>query len=53
MLCELHLRNLAVADVSRMWALIDVYEKDAREIRVGQPVTFLDEHRYRWVQYRG
>jgi len=29
----------AVADVSRMWALLDVYESDAREIRVGQPVV--------------
>ena len=30
---------LAVADVSRMWALIDVYESDLRDIRVGQPVV--------------
>jgi cobalt-zinc-cadmium efflux system membrane fusion protein len=29
----------SVADVSRMWALLDVYESDAREIRVGQPVV--------------
>jgi cobalt-zinc-cadmium efflux system membrane fusion protein len=27
---------LAVADVSRMWALIDVYESDLRDIRLGQ-----------------
>lgn len=29
----------AVADVSHMWALIDVYESDMREVRVGQPVV--------------
>jgi cobalt-zinc-cadmium efflux system membrane fusion protein len=29
----------AVADISRMWALLDVYESDAREIRAGQPVV--------------
>jgi len=29
----------SVADVSRMWALVDVYETEAREIRVGQPVV--------------
>jgi cobalt-zinc-cadmium efflux system membrane fusion protein len=29
----------SVADVSRMWARLDVYESDAREIRVGQPVV--------------
>jgi len=29
----------AVADVSRMWALLDVYESDLREIRVGQSVV--------------
>ena len=29
----------AIADVSRMWALLDVYEYDLREIRVGQPVV--------------
>ncbi len=29
----------AVADVSRMWAIIDVYESDLREIQVGQPVV--------------
>jgi len=29
----------AVADVSRMWALIDVYESDMRHIQVGQPVV--------------
>ncbi len=28
----------AIADVSRMWALIDVYESDLRDIRVGQTV---------------
>jgi cobalt-zinc-cadmium efflux system membrane fusion protein len=28
----------AVADVSRMWALLDVYESDMREVRPGQPV---------------
>ena len=27
---------VAVADVSRMWAIIDVYESDLRDIRVGQ-----------------
>jgi cobalt-zinc-cadmium efflux system membrane fusion protein len=29
----------AVADISRMWALLDVYETDVREIREGQPVV--------------
>jgi cobalt-zinc-cadmium efflux system membrane fusion protein len=29
----------AVADVSRMWALLDVYEAEIRDIRVGQPVV--------------
>jgi cobalt-zinc-cadmium efflux system membrane fusion protein len=29
----------AVADVSTMWALLDVYESDAREVGVGQPVV--------------
>ena len=29
---------LAVADVSRMWALIDVYEADLRDVRPGQGV---------------
>jgi cobalt-zinc-cadmium efflux system membrane fusion protein len=29
----------AVADISRMWALIDVYESNMREIQVGQPVV--------------
>lgn len=29
----------SVADVSRMWALIDVYESDLRHIRTGQPVV--------------
>lgn len=29
----------SVADVSRMWALIDVYEQDLRHIQVGQPVV--------------
>lgn len=28
-----------VADVSRMWVLIDVYESDLRDIQVGQPVV--------------
>ncbi|GJM44487.1 MAG: hypothetical protein DHS20C21_13290 [Gemmatimonadota bacterium] len=28
----------AVADVSRLWALLDVFESDLHEIRVGQPV---------------
>jgi cobalt-zinc-cadmium efflux system membrane fusion protein len=28
-----------VADVSRMWALLDVYDSDVREIRAGQPVV--------------
>jgi cobalt-zinc-cadmium efflux system membrane fusion protein len=30
----------AVADVSRMWALIDVSESNLRHIQVGQPVVF-------------
>ncbi|MCP4088458.1 MAG: efflux RND transporter periplasmic adaptor subunit [Gammaproteobacteria bacterium] len=29
----------AVADVSRMWALIDVYESNMRHVQVGQPVV--------------
>ncbi len=29
----------AVADVSRMWALIDVYESDLRHIQAGQPAV--------------
>lgn len=29
----------AVADVSRMWALLDVFESDVPEIRSGQPVV--------------
>jgi len=29
----------AVADVTRMWALLDVYETDIRDIRTGQPVV--------------
>lgn len=29
----------SIADVSRMWALIDIYESDLREIQVGQPVV--------------
>jgi cobalt-zinc-cadmium efflux system membrane fusion protein len=29
----------AVADVSRMWALIDVYESNLRHIEIGQPVV--------------
>jgi len=29
----------AVADVSRMWALLDVYETEVREIKVGQAVV--------------
>ena len=29
----------AVADVSRMWALLDVYETEVREVQVGQPVV--------------
>jgi cobalt-zinc-cadmium efflux system membrane fusion protein len=29
----------AVADASRMWALIDVFEADLREVAVGQPVV--------------
>jgi len=33
----------AIADVSRMWALLDVYEADVREIRVGQPVVLYVE----------
>lgn len=28
----------SVADVSRMWAFLDVYEKDLRHVRIGQPV---------------
>ncbi len=34
---------LAVADVARMWALIDIYESDMREIQVGQPVVLQAE----------
>ena len=30
----------SVADVSRMWANIDVYESDLREIQVGQVAVF-------------
>jgi membrane fusion protein, heavy metal efflux system len=30
----------AVADLSRMWAFLNIYESDLREIRVGQPVVF-------------
>ncbi len=29
----------ALADISRMWALIDVYDSNMREIQVGQPVV--------------
>lgn len=29
----------AVADVARMWALLDIYESEVREIRAGQPVV--------------
>ena len=29
----------AVADISRMWALLDVYETDLREIQPGQPAV--------------
>ena len=29
----------AIADISRMWALIDIYESDLREVQVGQPVV--------------
>jgi len=34
---------LAVADVSRMWAIIDVYESDLRDIRLGQPAVLRAE----------
>ncbi len=30
---------LAVADTSRMWAMLDVYESDVPNVRVGQPVV--------------
>ncbi len=30
---------MSIADVSSMWALIDVYESDLRDVRVGQPVV--------------
>jgi len=30
---------LTIADVSRMWALIDVYESNLRDIQAGQPVV--------------
>ncbi len=33
----------SVADVARMWAFIDVYESDMRNIRVGQPVVLRAE----------
>ena len=36
----------AVADISRMWALLDVYESDVREIQVGQPVVLHVEGLY-------
>jgi cobalt-zinc-cadmium efflux system membrane fusion protein len=36
----------AVADVSRMWALLDVYESDVREIQVGQSVVLHVEGLY-------
>ena len=29
----------AVADTSEMWAMLDVYEKDVRNVRAGQPVV--------------
>jgi cobalt-zinc-cadmium efflux system membrane fusion protein len=29
----------SIADISRMWALLDVYESEAREVRAGQPVV--------------
>ena len=29
-----------VADISRMWLWIDVYEKDIAQVRAGQPVSF-------------
>lgn len=34
-------RLYAVADVSKMWLWIDVYEKDIAQVRVGQAVGFL------------
>jgi cobalt-zinc-cadmium efflux system membrane fusion protein len=30
----------AVADLARVWVLLDVFEKDLQRLRVGQPVTF-------------
>ena len=36
----------AVADVSRMWALLDVYDSEVREIQVGQPVVLHVEGLY-------
>ena len=36
----------AVADISRMWALLDVYESEVREIQVGQSVILHVEGLY-------
>jgi cobalt-zinc-cadmium efflux system membrane fusion protein len=33
-------RLYTVADLSRMWLWIDVYEKDVAQVRAGQPVSF-------------
>jgi cobalt-zinc-cadmium efflux system membrane fusion protein len=38
--CDSSKPLFAVADVSRMWALIDVPESNLRHIQVGQPVVF-------------
>lgn len=38
-LCDPTQPLFAIADIARMWALLDVYESEVREIREGQPVT--------------
>lgn len=32
-----------VSDISRMWALVDIYETDLRDVRVGQPAVITVE----------
>ncbi len=32
-----------VSDVSRMWALLDIYESDLRDVRIGQPAVITVE----------
>jgi cobalt-zinc-cadmium efflux system membrane fusion protein len=36
--CDPSQSLFGIADVTRMWALLDVYESEVREIRAGQPV---------------